>query len=210
MLIIGAKGFAKEVLEIIVQNGDDKDLYFYDDISSDIPSKLYDQYPILKSEKEAKKYFREVSPEFVIGIGNPKLRKMMYEKFVQLGGRPSTIISKNAEIGSFGVEIGEACIIMSGVKISNDVKIKPGTMVYYNSVITHDVTIGEFCEISPSVNILGGVIIGDLCHIATSSVLFPRIKVGNNAVIAAGAVVKDNVLPHTMVAGILAVVKKSL
>lgn len=32
MLIIGAKGFAKEVLEILHQNGETEDLCFYDDV----------------------------------------------------------------------------------------------------------------------------------------------------------------------------------
>ena len=33
MLIIGAKGFAKEVLEILHQNGQTENLCFYDDVN---------------------------------------------------------------------------------------------------------------------------------------------------------------------------------
>ncbi|MGI6047346.1 MAG: acetyltransferase [Petrimonas sp.] len=208
MLVIGAKGFAKEVLEIIVQNGDDENLCFYDDITPNFPDLLYNKYKVLKSEKEAKNYFEKVDNRFIIGIGNPSLRAKMYEKFTNLKGKPTTIISKNAEISSFGVEIGDACIVMSGVKISNDTKIQRGTMIYYNSVVTHDVKVGEFCEISPSVNILGGAKIGNKCHLATNSVIFPQIKVGNNTVIAAGSVVRENIPNNVMVAGIPAIIKK--
>ena len=35
MLIIGAKGFAKEVLEILHQNGQTENLCFYDDVNDD-------------------------------------------------------------------------------------------------------------------------------------------------------------------------------
>ena len=83
-------------------------------------------------------------------------------------------------------------------------------MAYYNSVITHDVTIGEFCEISPSVNILGRVRIGNFVRIGAGSIIFPDVTIGDNVVIAAGAVVRNNVSANVMVAGIPAVVKKEL
>lgn len=208
MLIIGAKGFAKEVLEILIQNGDSKDVCFYDDISIDSPEKLYYKYNVLKSENEARDYFINVDNRFTIGIGNPELRYKMFEKFNKLGGKFTTIISKKTTIGSFAVEIGEGCIIMPGVIISNNVKIERGTMVYYNSIITHDVKIGEFCEISPSVNLLGGSTIGNKSHIATASVIFPRVSIGSNVVVAAGAIVNNDVPNNVLVAGIPAIIKK--
>ena len=36
MLIIGAKGFAKEVLEILHQKNDLQNIVFYDDVNDDI------------------------------------------------------------------------------------------------------------------------------------------------------------------------------
>ena len=40
MLIIGAKGLAKEVLEIFHQKNELDNLFFYDDISADVPDKI--------------------------------------------------------------------------------------------------------------------------------------------------------------------------
>ena len=208
MLIIGAKGFAKEVLEILHQNGQTENLCFYDDVNDDLPEKLFGQFPILRTIEEAETYFNQISNQFVLGIGNPFLRKKLCDKFESIRGELSTVISKNAEIGSFGIQISLGCNILSGVKISNDVAIGKGTMVYYNSVITHDVKIGEFCEISPSVNILGRVHIGNFVSIGAGSVIFPDVLIGSNSVIAAGAVVRNDVPANVMVAGIPAVIKK--
>ena len=80
MLIIGAKGFAKEVLEIFHQKNETENLCFYDDVNSDVPDKLFNQFTILKSLEQAESHFKTVSNNFVIGIGNPQLRKMIYEK----------------------------------------------------------------------------------------------------------------------------------
>lgn len=210
MLILGAKGFAKEVLEILHQNGDTEHLCFYDDVSKDAPDVLFTQFKILKSEDEAKSYFENTDSRFTVGIGNPKLRKQLYEKFTKLGGKFSSVISSKAEIGSYGANIGEGCNILGGVRISNDVQIGKGTMLYYNSVITHDVCIGDFCEISPSVTILGRAKIGSNCQIFAGAIIFPDVKIGNNSVIAAGSVVRSDIPENVMAAGIPAVIKKNV
>jgi len=210
MLIVGAKGFAKEVLEIFHQKDETRNLCFYDDVSSNIPDFLYNQFKILKTEEEAREYFEMTSNEFVLGIGNPKLRIKLTEKFQNLGGKLTSSISRFAEIGSFGIEIGEGCNILGGVKISNDVTIGQGTIIYYNSIITHDVTIGEFCEVSPGATLLGRCEIGKFVKIGAGAIIFPDVKIGDNCVIAAGAVVRNDIPDNTMAAGIPAEIKKTL
>ncbi len=44
MLIIGAKGFAKEVLEILHQLNQLENVVFYDDVNNDAPEKLFGQF----------------------------------------------------------------------------------------------------------------------------------------------------------------------
>jgi len=210
MLIIGAKGFAKEVLEILHQNGKTEHLCFYDDVNCNTPVKLYGQFPVLKSQHEARDYFEKISPYFTLGIGNPQLRFKLYNKFTDMGGLFSSTISKTAEMGSYGVEISEGCNILGGAKISNDVKIGSGTMIYYNSIITHDVSIGPFCEISPDVKLLGRSKVGDFVQIGAGAVIFPDVEIGSHAIIAAGSVVRKNVPANVMVAGVPAVIKKDL
>lgn len=210
MIIVGAKGFAKEILEIFHQNGDLENLCFYDDVNSDILDTLYDSFKIIRNIESASLFFKNIDNRFAIGIGDPKLRKMVSDKFENIGGKLTSSISKNAEIGTYNVVIDKGCNILSGVKISNDVTIGKGTMVYYNTVITHDVVIGDFCELSPSVNILGRVTIGNAVQIGSGVVIFPDVKIGNGAIIGAGAVVRNDVPENVMVAGVPAVIKKKL
>ncbi|MFA9189943.1 acetyltransferase [Flavobacterium sp. FZUC8N2.13] len=210
MLIVGAKGFAKEVLEIIYQNGANEKICFYDDVSHDSPTMLYSKFRVLKSELEAKIYFKESGSQFTLGIGNPKLRFKLFEKFEALGGYFESTISKQAEIGSFGVEIDPGCNILSGVRISNDVTIGIGTMIYYNSIIAHDVQIGNFCELSPGVTLLGRCKLGDFVQVGAGSIIFPDVEIGSNSIIAAGAVVRENIPENVMVAGVPAVIKRNL
>lgn len=202
MLIIGAKGFAKEVFEIIYQNGIAENTAFYDDISQNTPRHLFEKYSILTSELEAEHFFKNINNEYTIGIGNPLLRHKLFLKMNSIGGNLVSTISSKAEIGSFDIEIAQGCNILSGVKISNSVSIEKGVILYYNSIVTHDVKIGQFAEISPSVTLLGRCKIGNFVQIGAGSVILPGVTIGDNSVIGAGSVVIKDVPENSVFVGV--------
>lgn len=209
MLIVGAGGFAKELLETFHARKETENLVFFDEtITSN--DKLFGQFNVLKTEDEVKQYFNLYGNQFTIGIGNPMLRYNMINRFTRLGGELKTTISPLAEIGSYDVIIGNGCNILQKAILSNSCQIGIGCIVYYNAVITHDCQIGSFVEISPSANILGKVTIGDYCRVGANATILPKITIGKNVTIAAGAVVTVDVPDNTMVAGVPALIKKQL
>ena len=210
MLIVGAKGFAKEVLEVLYQNEYKKDIVFYDDVNIDVCGKLYGKYKILKNEIEVKDFFLKNGPEFTIGIGGPALRNEIYCRFNNIFGELASTISDNSEIGHYDTNIDVGCNILSGVKISNSVSIGKGCIIYYNSIIAHDCVIGDFVEISPSVNLLGRVEISNHTHIGASATVLPDIKIGKNSIIGAGSVVTKDVPDNVLVVGVPAKIVKYL
>lgn len=210
MLIIGAKGFAKEVLEILDQQNKLANVAFYDDVNNTIGDFLYDKFPILKTEKEVQHYFNTTSNKFTIGIGNPVLRFKMYQKFNNLNGILTTLKSKYSRIGSYEVVIGKGTILMDHIIVSNSVTIGKGCIVYYNVTITHNCIIDDFVEISPSVNLLGNVKIGKFTQIGANTTVLPKITIGKNVVIGAGSVVTKDIPDNSMVYGIPAKVIKQL
>ncbi|MCO5240649.1 MAG: acetyltransferase [Chitinophagaceae bacterium] len=210
MLIIGAKGFAKEVLETFHQRQKLTSLAFYDDVNADIGDFLFDKFPILKNHSQVKEHFRKNGNEFTLGIGNPVLRFKLYEKFRALGGTLVSSISPSSQIGSYHIEIGKGCNILNNAIISNSVTIGKGCIIYYNAIITHDCTVGDFVEISPAACLLGRCKLNSFIQIGSNATILPDISIGNNVIIAAGAVVTKNVPDNCMVAGIPAAIKKEL
>jgi len=207
MLIIGAKGLAKEVLEIFHQQNELKNIYFYDDVNADLPDKLYGQYPILKNTEQVSELFKKDN-RFTIGIGNPVLRQKLYDKFIVLGGKFESSISPLAQIGHFGNSIGDGCNIMTGTIITNDITIGKGCLINLNSTIGHDCIIGEFVELSPAVNISGNCSIGNYCTIGTGAILLPKVKLGDGVTVGAGAVVTKDVEDGVTVVGVPAKIIK--
>jgi len=202
MLIVGAGGFAKEILEIFYQRGETDNLVFYDDVNILESNLLYSRFPILTNEEQAKEYFNRFGNEFTLGIGNPLSRVKLRTKFEALGGTLTSSVSPVAKIGTFGVEIGKGCNVLSNATFSNSTKIGEGCIVYYNSVITHDCIIGDYVEISPSVNILGNCRIGDFTQIGSNATILPRRIIGANVIIGAGSVITKNIPDNSVVVGV--------
>lgn len=210
MLIVGAKGFAKEVLEICHQSNDLEKLAFYDDVNHDIGKKIYDRFPILKNMEEAQRYLSNVDNRFTLGCGNPVLRNKLNEKFIQLGGVLTSTVSKDAIIGSYANTIGKGCNILAGSIISNNVTIGKGCIVYFNSVLAHDCAIGDYVEISPNANILGRVTINSFTQVGAGSTILPNVTIGKNSVIGAGSVVTKDIPDNSLAVGVPAKIVKQL
>ena len=62
MLVIGAKGLAKELLEVLLQNKELDNLVFYDDLNSEAPEHLYGRFPVLKSRRHISSVVTRVLP----------------------------------------------------------------------------------------------------------------------------------------------------
>lgn len=208
MLIVGAKGFAKEVLEVVYKNDSSNKIAFYDDVNDDIGDMLYGNFPILKNETQVKEFFEEFGYEFTIGIGNPLLRKTLHQKFVKLNGVFTSTISQNVVVGSFGIKIESGCNVMQNVVITNDVFVGRGTLINQISSIGHDVQIGSFCEICPNVSISGNCNFGDLTFIGTGAIILPNVQIGKNVTIGAGAVVSKDLPDNCVAVGIPAKIIK--
>ncbi len=90
-----------------------------------------------------------------------------------------------------------------------DSKIGNGTIINTSSVIEHDCSLMDFCQISPNVTLCGYVSIGDNCFIGAGSTIIPKINVGKNSIVAAGSVVIKDVPENVMVAGVPSKIKKN-
>lgn len=208
MLIAGAKGFAKEVLEVIYQANSQAQVAFYDDVSADLPPLLYNRYPVLRTLAEAQQWLAQ-DPAFALGTGSPRTRRLLADKLRQVGGVLTSTLSPRATIGVFGTEIGVGCNVMTGAVLTADITMGEGVLINLNCTIGHDVVIADYCELSPGVHLSGHVMLGANCVLGTGTVVLPGVCIGTNSVIGAGSVVTKDVEADSLAVGIPAkVIKK--
>ncbi|WP_373399105.1 acetyltransferase [Algoriphagus halophilus] len=197
MIIAGAGGHALEVLDILIANGINEELFFYDDLTEKEVFK--EKYPVIKSKLELEIQLRK-NPQFILGTGNPKLRYHFYQLFKSLGGELITITGSSSNISSSssmeGVDSMNLCFI------GPEVKIGIGTLINTGAQIHHEVQLGEFSEINPGAVLLGSCQIGSFTSIGANATILPKIKIGNNVRIGAGSVITKDVPNAVTVVGV--------
>lgn len=200
MIVIGAKGHAKDLLVVLNETlNKDSKLVFFDNYTKPEVSLFLEKYPVISNYNTID---FKVNPNFVSAIGTPKVRKQIVDKFIKLGGVYQSIISKHAIIGTLDVFIGKGSNIMPHVFISNSVKIGEGCLVNTAAHIHHDVSIGSYCDISPGAKILGRAKIGNHCSIGSGAIILPDVILGNNVTVGAGAIVVKNCLTKNTIIGV--------
>jgi sugar O-acyltransferase (sialic acid O-acetyltransferase NeuD family) len=209
MLIVGAGGFAKQLIQVFEQLNKLDELVLFDDYTLPKSETLFG-IPILHSEEEVKHRFQTINNQFILGIGNPQKRYQLAKKFKELGGEIEGLISPLATISKIETKIGKGVTILTNVIIETGVEIGEGALINIGTYITHNCVIGNYTEISPGVRISGDCSIGSFCFLGTGCILVPKVTVGNETVIAAGCVVTTNLPAKVLVAGVPGRIKKKL
>jgi len=205
MIIAGAGGHAKEILDILVTQYKDRDVFFFEDTQTSKFSE-YIGYPIIRGLDNLHNFFSK-DATFVLGVGNPRVRKLFAERLKFLGGELQSVISSDAII-STTASLGDGINIMTKVFVSASVLINEGVLLNSGCNIHHDTIIGEYAEIGPMVTVTGRCKIGKYCSLGAAVTLSPNITIGNNVVVAAGSTVINNIPDNCMVAGSPAEIKK--
>lgn len=195
MLIIGAKGSAKDVLVLLEDQHAVKGLAFFDDVTEGGPDKLFETYPILRDDAAARKWMAQNGPDFVVAVGHTRSRRRLVERFRALGGKPVSLVATDVTIGRHST-VGEGSVILPGARISNAVTIGEGAFIGVNAIIGHDCQLGSYVTISPGAALLGYVQCGDLSYVGANSTVLPKVSLGQQVLVGAGTVVAADVADY--------------
>ncbi|MFB5267723.1 2,3,4,5-tetrahydropyridine-2,6-dicarboxylate N-acetyltransferase [Paenibacillus enshidis] len=116
------------------------------------------------------------------------------------------------------VGIGNNAVIMMGAVINIGVEIGEGTMIDMGAVLGGRVKVGKMCHVGAG-SVLAGVIeppsaqpvvLEDDVLVGANAVVLEGVRIGEGSVVAAGAVVTEDVPPFSVVAGTPAKVIKQV
>ena len=208
ILVYGASGHGKVVIDILTELGLPGLLGFVDD-GRDRQGRTVVGFPVLGDEEWLRAEAARAALAVALGIGDNLVRQRVADRCVELGAALVTAVHPRAVVSRLA-SIGEGAAIMAGAVVNPDAAIGRGVIVNTGAVIEHDVTLGAFCHVSPGATLGGAASVGALSHVGLGASVLPGVKIGARVVVGAGATVTRDLEDAVVAVGVPARVIRRL
>jgi sugar O-acyltransferase (sialic acid O-acetyltransferase NeuD family) len=203
IVILGAGGFAREVLDIFEacnKVGQDYDVLGYV-VESRYGSTgtVFNDKPILGDFDWLSRYAKEVYA--ICAVGAPQLRLRLVRFAKERGLRFCSIIHPTAVLTRW-VTIGEGVVITAGCVLTNQIHIGNHVHVNLDCTIGHDAVLDDFVTLAPGVHVSGKVALSTGCYIGTGSNIIDNVHIGEWSIVGAGSTIVKDVPANTTVVGV--------
>jgi sugar O-acyltransferase (sialic acid O-acetyltransferase NeuD family) len=196
--IYGAGGLGREVFELasIINNNNKQwsEIIFIDDEDGiDNPRNIR----VLKFSDIINE-FSGIDIEICVAIGEPAIRKILYDKIIANGLELTTLVHPDVEIPT-STTIGKGTIICKFLSITCDIKIGNNVYIHPNVCIGHDSIVGEHTVVSSYVDVPGDCQIGSRTFLAINVCMRQGISIGDDTIVGMGSVVHRDI-PNDVIA----------
>lgn len=189
LVIVGAGGHGKVVAECAELMQQWETISFYDDK--------------FETDRSFEAVF-SLSPhttDIFIAIGNNQVRES-YQKKCEENGFDLPLIMHPQGIVSKDSEIGKGTVLMAGAIVNPGTIIGRGCILNTASSVDHDCTLDNFIHVAPGARLSGTVTIKERTWVGVGAVICENRRIGSDVMIAAGAVVIDNIENDKLVKGV--------
>jgi sugar O-acyltransferase (sialic acid O-acetyltransferase NeuD family) len=209
--IIGAGGFAREVLDVIEAANEDRARYevagYIVDLQYGSPGTLVNDRPILGGFDWLARHSKDLL--VICGVGPSHHRYRLVERARSLGCRFFSAIHPTAVLTRW-VSVGQGVVVAAGSVFTNQIRIGDHTHVNLHCSIGHDVVIEDFVTLAPGVHVSGNVTLARGAFVGTGASIIERLRIGEWSIVGAGSTVVTEVSANTTVVGVPArAIKKS-
>lgn len=199
LYIVGAGGFGREVHAWVMQHPDQGVEWKFVGFLDDNPKALE------KFGNFAKIFSltaHRVSQEslYLCGLAIPAIKEKLLTPLLSSGAKFINFIHPSAIIGE-RIKFGTGCVVCPGTIISADVTCGDFVVLNLRTTIGHDAIIGSWSTASAHCDITGNVTVGEKVFLGSRASVIPGRTIGEGSKIGAGAVVFSNVPPNVTVVG---------
>jgi UDP-perosamine 4-acetyltransferase len=199
VVIVGAGGHGKVVLEILRAAGQHKPVGFLD-ADPALAGANVAGLPVLGYLNVLPK-IRPKAKGAIVAIGDNRVRQGYARKLIEAGFdlvsaiHPSAVVSPSAILGH-NVVVAPNAVVGTGAKIGHS------AIINTSAVVDHECIVGEGAHICPMAALAGRVQIGEGAFVGLGARIIPCLCVGAYATIGAGAVIIEETPAHATVVGV--------
>lgn len=194
--IMGASGHCKVIAEIALEEGYDNIVFV--DLNPTID--MLGEYPVADEDTDLENFISE-KYDFIVGIGDAKIRRKLQEKLISKGANVVTLVHPSAVI-AYDAKIGVGTVVMAGAVVNPGTTVGDGVIINTCASVDHDNMIGDYAHISVGAHTAGTVAIGDNTWIGIGAVVSNNLSICSNCTIGAGAVVVKNIIKEGTYVGV--------
>lgn len=207
LVIVGAGGFGRETVDVVRA------------LNKSAPSPVYDLLGVVDSgpsgtnidrlhalnvaylgtEKEWS--VRSEKTHYLVGVGNPVVRKQIAERFDEAGHVAAIAVHPSVDIGSY-TTISPGTVVCAGVQISTNIRCGRHTHINANATVGHDVVLEDYVSLNPGCIISGEVHCETEVLIGAGAVVLQGLTVGRGSVVGAAACVTRPVTAGSVAKGV--------
>ena len=209
VLIIGASGHSKMIIDIIIKN-DNYNIIGLIDSYKQKGEKVFG-FQVIGCEKDIPDVMNHHNIRgCIIGIGDNWTRKKMKEMLEKQTPNLSFIsVVHPSAILAVGVQIPKGTVVMAGAIINANARIGEFCIINTNSSLGHDSIMQDYSSLASGVTIGGNVNIGFCSVISLGASVIHDITIGDHTVIGAGSLVLSNMESYITAYGIPSIKIKS-
>ena len=196
ILIVGASGHAKVIVDIVEREGRCVIMGILD---RKLPAgSLFQGYEIVGRDDEAEK-FSSTCDGAIIAIGDNYVRSLVAEKVgkhlpFETAIHPTAVVAR-------GVAIGQGTVVMARAVVNPGCEVGTHCILNTAASLDHDSTLGDYASLAP------GVVTGGNCHVGTFSavsigaILKHGVSIGPDSVVGAGSLVLTDIEANVVAYG---------
>jgi sugar O-acyltransferase (sialic acid O-acetyltransferase NeuD family) len=190
VVILGAGGFAREVLDVFEACNAVEEAYnvlgYVVDSRFGEPGTVVNDKEILGDLGWLSDRAREV--EVICAIGAPEVRRSLIAKAEALGCRFCTVVHPTAVLTRW-VELGPGSVITAGCILTNNIRLGRHVHLNLDCTVGHDCVLEDFATVAPGVHVSGNVHLGTGAYVGTGANILEKISIGPWSVVGAGSTV---------------------
>ncbi len=198
LILVGGGGHCKSVIEAAESVG--MTIRGILDLPESVGTKCLG-YDIVGCDDDMHKYVDEC--DFVVTLGfikDANLRVKLHQRIEEIGGQLVTVIASTAQVSRYS-KIGKGTVVLHQAVVNADANIGEGCIINTFANIEHDAIVEDHCHISTGAMVNGGCKVGARTFLGSQSVMVNGISITSDCLIAAGTMVRKNIIQKGVYSG---------